>query len=378
MTALLHIITGTNVGGAEMMLLRLLEAGDPTRLRQSVLSLLQDGPLGARMAERAASYESLGMARALPSPSQAMRMMRITRSAAPQLVMGWMYHGALAATAAQGFAARQAPLVWGIHHSLNALRQEPRMTQRIIRLLAWLSPRAGAIIYVSKQSQAQHEALGFDRRRSVLIPNGIDTDSFKPDPMARGRLRALLNLSEGKPIIGMIARADPMKDHPNLVRALGLLKAKGREAHLVLFGRGTNEPEGPIADAVKAAGVSPCISLMGERHDLKDLVPGLDVLALSSAWGEAFPLVLAEAMASGIPCVATDIGDSAWLIGDTGLIVPPREPEALAMAIDRLLSLTPEERAALGARARARIVNDFGLAKIARVYEDLYASLIRR
>jgi glycosyltransferase involved in cell wall biosynthesis len=377
MMNILHTITGTNIGGAEIMLFRLVAAMEPGRFASSVVSLMPPGPIGTRLTELSVPVHSLGMAQGLlPSLGSVRRLADLSRRLAPDLVQGWMHHGNLAGTAAWLRLKGRPRLVWSVHHSLTGLAEEKSLTRGLITLLARLSRLPHAIVYCSRVSARQHEAVGFAPERGIVIPNGIDTVLFQPDPDARARLAALVGAPEGRPLVGMVARAHPMKDHANLVRAAGLLRARGIDLQLVLLGSGVDRTNEALFAAAKEAGVQEDrLSALGQRDDVPRLVPGLDLLASPSAWGEAFPLAVGEAMASGVPCVVTDIGDCAWLVGGAGAVVPPRDPEALAAEIGRLLGASTEERRALGALARARIAENFALARVARRYAELYTEL---
>ena len=179
----------------------------------------------------------------------------------------------------------------------------------------------------------------------------------------------------------MLAKAAvvrPMKDHGNLLRAAGLLKRRGLDFTLLVIGQRATEDNAELMRLIEEADVGDCVRLLGERHDMPDLFAGLDGLVVSSAWGEAFPIVLGEAMASGVPCITTDVGDSAYIVGDAGTVVPPRNAEALADAMAELLAKDIGERSALGARARARIKENFALADVAQRYYEIYRELAPR
>lgn len=373
---IMHTITGLDIGGAEMMLLRLVAASDRDHFASSVVSLMPPGPVGTHIAALPVPVHSLGMTRGRPSLAGLLRLDRLTRRLAPDLIQGWMYHGNLAGTAAWWRRNRRPRLVWSVHHSLTGLAEERSLTRRLIALSAKLSRLPHAIVYCSRASARQHEALGFAAGRSIVIPNGIDTGLFRPDPTARSRLAGCAGAPAGRPLVGMVARAHPMKDHGNLIRAVGLLHARGVELQLVLLGRGADQANEALRVTAREAGIENCLSLLGEREDLPELVPGLDLLVSPSAWGEAFPLAVGEAMASGVPCVVTDVGDCGWLVGDTGLVVPPRDPEALSAALGSLLEMSAERRRELSARARSRIEENFALGRIVRRYESLYAELV--
>jgi glycosyltransferase involved in cell wall biosynthesis len=305
-----------------------------------------------------------------------MRLRAAFRHYRPDVVQGWMYHGNLAASFGRRVAGCTAPLVWSVHNTLEGLSIEFRWYTRLaMRLGAKLSGTTAAIVYVATASALEHEQLGFSRDRRVVIPNGIDCDLFHPDSTARPRLRADLGLAPGVPLVGLFARWAPMKDHASLLAAARRLRDEGTGFHLVLAGTGINASNRALVDGIDAAGLREHISLLGERDDVPTLMPALDVFVLSSAWGEAFPLVLGEAMAAGVPCIATDVGDCSHIIGDPGRVVPARNSSALADALRQLLRLDTRERERLGRVARQRVLSSFTLPAMARRYEELYASL---
>lgn len=372
---ILHTITGLEVGGAEIMLLRLLAASERTRFAPTVCSLMPPGPIAAQIRQLPVPVHSLGMARGKPSIGALRRLWRLAPETAPDLVQGWMYHGNLAGTAAWWRQRRRPRLVWSVHHSLTGLAEEKPLTRWLIAASARLSRLPAAIVYCSRASARQHEEVGFAPQRRLIIPNGIDADLFRPDPAARQRLLGLTAAPADRPLVGVVARHHPMKDHANLVRAAGRLRALGLDLQLVFVGRGLDGANGAILAPARDSGVHDRLSLLGERDDVAGLVPGLDLLVSPSAWGEAFPLAVGEAMAAGVPCIVTDIGDCAWLVGDTGAVVPPRDPGALAASLRSLLEAGPVARRELGLRARARVEENFALRHIVGRYQDLYHSL---
>lgn len=358
---------------------RLIHAMGPLGYASDVVSLMRPGPVGDQLRRSGVVVRDAGMLQGRISPRSALRLSRAARDLAPAVVQGWMYHGNLAASwLALTARGPRPPIVWNIRHSVHDLAHEKLLSRSIIRLGAALSRWPAAIVYNSKVSAGQHQALGFRPDRATVIPNGFDCERFRPAADARARLRGRLGLPAGTTLVGMVARNHPMKDAGNLLRAVAALRAARVDLHLVLVGRGFGPDDAPAVEAVARHGLGEAVSLLGERHDVPDLLPGIDVLAMPSAWGEAFPNVLGEAMASGVPCVATAVGDSAWIVGEHGLVVPPRDSAALAAALRRLIELGPEGRAELGSKARARVVAEFSLAEIVRRYADLYAGVMAR
>ncbi|WP_143019476.1 glycosyltransferase [Mesorhizobium qingshengii] len=375
-TSVLHTITGLNVGGAEIMLARFLGKLDQDRFSSSVLSLLSPGPLAAQVEHTKSKVISLDMAER-PRPGDVVRLTRSISRAAPDLLHGWMYHGNVAAMLGSVLGLNFSPVIWSIHHTIRDLADEKPLTRQLIRLSACLSSRTSAISYCSRVAAADHERLGFDPRRRVVIPNGTDCDQFSPSADAGAKLRHLFGLPPGRLIIGHVARFHPMKDQVSLVRAIGRLLALGHDVQGVFIGDG--HTDGPVRLAARELGIDDRITTPGIRGDIADLMPGFDVYALCSAWGEAFSLAAGEAMASGVPAVVTEVGDSGWLVGDSGVVVPPGDSDALAAGLIRLVKLEPADRRALGQQARRRVMENFSLPLYVGRHLELYdAALARR
>jgi glycosyltransferase involved in cell wall biosynthesis len=210
----------------------------------------------------------------------------------------------------------------------------------------------------------------------VLIPNGFDIDTFRPDPAARHDVRRELGLPPETPLIGLVARYDPAKDHRTFLRAAAWLHQIAPDVHFVLCGDDVDWHHPELATWIDRSGLRGACHLLGRRHDVQRLHASFDVATLTSL-SEGFPNVVGEAMACGVPCVATDVGDAAWIVGETGRIVPPRDPQALADAWHALLTLPSQERQTLGLAARARIAEHFALPGVIDQYAALYHSMAR-
>jgi glycosyltransferase involved in cell wall biosynthesis len=250
-----------------------------------------------------------------------------------------------------------------------------RPTIAVARLCAWLSPWIpDRIVCCSETGRRNHAEFGYDQRKMIVIPNGFDTDELHPDEAARGSVRDELGVPHPSPLIGLVARFDAHKDHETFVRAAGLVRERFPEARYLLVGHGIDRQNAALARWIETAGIRDACHLLGVRDDVARLTAACDV-AVSSSFGEGFSNAIGEAMACGVPCAVTDVGDSSWIIGDTGRVVPPRKPEALADAICELLSLDAGARRRLGEAARRRVVESFELSSIVRRYEDLYTEL---
>lgn len=227
------------------------------------------------------------------------------------------------------------------------------------------------------QIAGQH-ALGYKPTSYRIIPNGFDLERFRPDPIARQMVRNELHIPHHAPVVGLIARFDPQKNHLGFLQAARYVAEQMPEVHFILAGRNVDPQNPQLSLAVSSLNLANRVHLLGQRHDVPRLMAALDVLALSSSYGEAFPSVLGEAMACGAPCVVTDVGDSALIVGDTGRVTPPGDMRALAQALVEVLTMPEEERSALGMRARERIAQRFEISKVVAEYERLYEELYER
>lgn len=375
---IVHVITSTNLGGAQVMLQRYLAALGRKAVEHAVISLLPDGPLAAAMASTGARVMSVGLEPGRLTPGGILRLRRYLREEAPDVVHGWMYHGCLAAwLGLTGLGRRKRPaLVWAIHHSLQNMANEKPSTRVVLRVMARLSRRADLIAYCSAAARAQHEAIGFDGAAATLIPNGVNAEVFHPDPDAGRRLRALCGLPPERLIVGNVARSHPMKSHEILVRCIAHLLDWGHDVQAVIIGEG--HVDGPAAREARALGIADRLSTLGARDDVAELLPGFDVFLLTSTWGEAFPLAVAEAMAAGIPCVVTDVGDCAMMVGDTGIVVSPTDSGAQAQAVVEVIAGGSTKQAEMGRRARERVVELYSMERYVSRNESAYADALER
>jgi len=370
---IVHVITGLSTGGAEIMLYNLLSRINRDRFNPSVVSLLEQGTLGDRILELDIPVYFLGMKPgALPTPNIFWNLIRTLRQLQPNIIQGWMYHGNLAAYIASRFFIPKIPVIWGIHHSIAALDAEKQMTQAIIKLGAKISDSPKKIVFVSQTSRSQHEALGYCHRNSCVIPNGFDLVRFQPSLQARINIRTALRLATDTLLIGLFCRYHPMKDHANFLQAAAILTKKHSNVHFLLAGTDVDAANQTLQQNIDDLVLQSQVHLLGERSDIPDLMAALDIATSASAYGEAFPLVVGEAMSCGVPCVVTDVGDSQWIVSNTGKVVPPKNPQALADAWQELIEMGSIGRSALGKAARVRIEENFALDAIVAQYQSLY------
>ena len=366
-----HVITGLDTGGAERSLVNLVTGMDRAQFSSDVVTLVDAGPMAEPLKEAGIPVTSLGMRRGRPTPAALLSLIRHLRATKPAILQTWLYHADLIGTAA-AWIARPELLLWNVRCTDITLAGSEKSMRSLVRLLAMLSGRPDAIVVNSQRGQKDHKRIGYHPKRWVNIPNGVDLRRFHPRDGEKAALRTRLGLRPNATTVGLVARYHPMKDVETFLRAASLFRRNHANSQFVLSGEGFTRDNSILAAMIEALDLSGHVSLLGSRSDIDLIYPTLDALALCSIYGEGFPNVLCEAMACSVPCVATDVGDSAQIIGDCGLIVPMRNPEALAQGWEALIK---RGLGVVGELARSRITAHFSLDGMCAQYQSLYRSL---
>ena len=358
------------------MLLKVLEYIDRDRFSPHVISLSSLGEIGPRIQALGIPVEAVGMKPGIGVPSAFRRLVKALRKIHPDVVHTWMYHADLVGGVAAKLAGVRA-VGWGIRHSNLSKGANKSLTLAVVGICARLSGLVPKLILVNSEAARQiHCDRGYRSEKMVVVPNGFDLSRFHPNQAARPEVRSELGLATGTPLVGFVGRFDPQKNHRGFIEAAALLHARMPAVQFIFAGNGVDPGNTILTEAAKAAGISGACHFLGQRNDMPKLMAAFDVLA-SASIGEAFPNVLGEAMACGIPCAVTDVGDSAGIIGDTGRAVASGDMQGLASALEELLALPADERTSLGERARRRVFDLFEIGKVARQYEAFYEELSR-
>ena len=371
MIRILHVITDLDTGGAEVMLAKLVAGMDRARFTNSVVSLTDRGKLGESIQSSGVPVHCLNMRRGWPDPRALVRMVRLLKDFQPTLVQSWLYHADLLSMIA-AWIAGPVPLVWNLRCSDMDLEHYPCQTRLVQRVLSFCSHVPVAVVVNSLAGQQHHQRRGYRPRRWEVIPNGFDTDLFRPDRSMGPKLREELGLTEDTVLLALVARVDPMKDHATFLAAAREVATAKAHAHFVLAGKNTET----LVPRVAELGLSGRVHFLGPHRHIDRLIPGVDIVCLTSAFGEGFPNILGEAMAAGVPCITTDVGDARMIVAHTGAVVPPRDSQSLAAAMIDLIDRGPKARYELGQVARARVENEYSLGHITTRYETLYENLL--
>jgi glycosyltransferase involved in cell wall biosynthesis len=367
------VITGLGRGGAETALLRLVGAMDAARFEHSVINLGGiEGGMEEELRSLGVAVHSARLTRGLGVIPGMLRLAALLRRSRPHVIQTWMYHANLAALAVAPLVGRSVPVVWNIRSSHAGLAQERPFTRRVAAWNGRFSRRAAAIVNNSPASERDHARhLGYDQSRSHIIPNGFDLEVFRPSLAERARIRAEFGIPGEAPVAGLFARWHPIKGHATFLAAAARVAAPAR---FLLAGTGVDQANAELSRLVRESGLEGRVHLAGERRDIPSLLAAVDV-GVSASVNEGFSNSIGEAMAVGLPCVATDTGDTVWILGGAGVTVPPGDPAAMGAALSQLLLGPAALRRQLGEAARIRVARHFSLPSVARRYEALYDSL---
>lgn len=375
MINVLHVITGLKTGGAESMLLKLLERLDRERYMPMVISLTTIGDIGPRIAALGIPVQALEMTSGLPSPSGFFGLLRQIRQFKPDIVHTWLYHADLLG----GLAARLAGIrrvVWTLRQSNLSPHLNKRSTLLVVQICSWLSrwlPKQ--ILSCSDQACRTHAAVGYCQKKMRVIPNGFDLDRFVPSISARESVRAEIGVVDDVQLVGLVARYDPQKNHLGFVVAASLIHKVRPTVHFLWVGAGVDKENIALSEAIAHANLQDVSHMLGRRDDMPRLMASLDVL-VSPSHGEAFPNVIGEAMSCAVPCVVTDVGDSAEIVGDTGKVVPAGDMGGIARHVVDLLSLPVDARNAVGQLARDRVRTCYEIGEVVTRHEDFYQEIL--
>ena len=295
----------------------------------------------------------------------------ITRQYEPDVIQGWMYHGNLMAILIKLIATNNPLISWNIRHSLYKLRYEKFIMRVIILFNSILSFIPDLILYNSWQSKKQHESIGFNNPSSHVIPNGIK-DSFNLDIIKSNlRIRRERNISNSDIVIGHVARFHPMKDHATFIKAAIRICIEFQNTSFLFCGRNVSLSNAKIKSLIPKKFLNRFI-FEGESDIVPEIMSSFDIFCVSSAWGEGFSNVLGEAMAIGIPCVVSDVGDSALIVDDSGIVVKPRSVDSFYEGLKTFILTGKKNRHYLGVKASEIIKSRYTIPIMVINYLHIY------
>lgn len=356
------------------MLLGLAQHLQTQGVQQEVISLSTIGTIGERLQGMGITVSALHLPRGRMTIKGWRTLRRLVKASQPDLIQTWLYHADLTGALLRLSGVR-CPLVWGVHHSADNWREMKATTRLVLhanRLLARFLP--DAIVCCSQSTLQSHAALGYPADNMVIVPNGIDTGRFRLDTDGQHRLSTRLGIPADNFVIGHCGRWIPLKGHHIFIETAASLHKRDAHIHFVMCGEGIDAGNPTLMAWIEENELSGNVHLVGGQAAMEEIYQGLD-LFVSSSLSEAMPLTVMEAMACGVPCVVTDVGDQGALVSEWGAVVRSGSAEALLQGCEQILGLSCEERGRLGQGARQRILDNYSLEKTAQQYQDLYQRL---
>jgi glycosyltransferase involved in cell wall biosynthesis len=375
-TKVAFIIRDLNYGGAQRQLITLVKGINKQSFDVTLLYFYSGGILlkdlkdsGCRIIclEKQARWDVLGFF---------LRLFQHLKTINPDVLHGYLGESNLVTIFLKPFFP-STRIIWGIRESNIPSDRYGWLGLLLSQLGNFLSAFTDLIVVNSHAGKDYCISQGYATDKMVVISNGIDTERFQPDSEAGAKVRAEWGVSENTILIGLVGRLDPMKDHPTFLKAVALLSKQRQDVRFVCVGVGEETYAKKLYQLTNNLGISEQVIWAGGRSDMPAVFNALNITCSSSSYGEGFPNVIGEAMACGVPCVVTDVGDSAWIVGDTGIVVSPENPEALAAGWNSLLNLTLSDRVALTEKSRKTIIEIFSVQNLVQKTE-FYCSSIEK
>lgn len=367
-----HIITGLNNGGAEGVLYRLCK--HDAENQHLVVSMMDEGKYGPLLNKEGVEVHCLNMQQGSVSFSGLWKLFRLLRAFKPDVVQTWMYHADLIG----GVIARISGIkyiFWNVRHTNLEPGTVKKKTIWVAKICSFISSFLPyRILYCANDAKFVHERLGYEVDKGVVVRNGYNLSEYNFDVHSCERFRSEINLLPEEILLGMVGRYNPQKDHNNLISALGIIKKKGVKFKVALVGKGVDYSNTDLFQCISANDLENEIVLLEQRTDIPAVMNGMDLHILSSL-SEAFPNVLAEAMACCTPCVTTNVGDASFIVGETGWVVEPRNPEQVAQAIEAAMlekQNNPEQWDKRKQDCRVRIVDNFSIDTMVKNYNQVW------
>jgi glycosyltransferase involved in cell wall biosynthesis len=367
---IVHVINDLQPSGAENFLLRLCQR--LTNHTHHVISLGEAGRMAAGFGEIGVTVETVDMRSVASLPATILRLTRRLNALRPDIVQTWLYRTDLLG----GIAARLAgvpAVVWSIRHGNLAPetnRWHTLATAKVCALLSWRIP--DVVLANSVHARDIHIRIGYRPRPFEVIPNGFDLTQFRPSTDARQRVRATFGLADDAFVFGMLGRYVHQKGFAVFIEAAGKLARIRSRVRFILAGRDVVAENSELREMIDRCGLAGKVLLLGERSDVAELLNAFDALVFPSIEGEGFPNVLGEAMATGLPCITSDVSECAEIVGNSGLVVPARDAAALAAAMERFIGMDRQEREAMAVLARQRVLENFEMGEIVARYAAFY------
>jgi glycosyltransferase involved in cell wall biosynthesis len=361
-------------GGAETQLVALAQGLHQVGHSVQVVVFYPDGPLEAELHKAGVAVKSLCKGGRWDVLRFLSRLIYAIHQQKPDVLHGYLVLPNIL-TILLKMASPRTCMVWGIRASKKDLSRYDWLTRFLDRVERKLSRFADLIIVNSYAGLEHAVAQGFPKRRMLVIPNGIDTERFRPDAEVGRQMREQWDLGDHIKVVGLLGRLHPIKDHPTFIRAAAHLIEKRADVRFICVGDGPASYRQELIRLCEELNVSGYFIFAGALGNMPAVYNAMDIV-VSSSYGEGFSNVIGEAMACSVPCVVTEVGDSAWIVGENGHVVPPKNPKALKIAIERLLD-DINSNGNHGEKIRQRVVSHFSIPKLVLATETALVNMMK-
>ncbi|CAH0233953.1 glycosyltransferase [Peribacillus sp. Bi134] len=370
---LVHLITGLGNGGAENMLVKLISNTDADKYELLVISLLNKGVLGETIEKKGIKIYTLNMGSKGSLLIKLKKLYKIFRDEKPDILQTWMYHADFIGIFIK-ILFPKVKLLWNIRHSNFVKGIDKRRTVIIAKLCGLFSFIPNAIICGSNSAKKYHKKIYYKERKMFVIPNGFDTNLYSPNSKVRKDVRENLNIPIDAIVFGHVGRYHPLKNHDLILKSFYKLREINENCYLVLCGKNVDMSNERLSFLVNKYDLKN-IYLLGERTDIPNIMQCFDALLLPSK-SEGFPNVIGEAMAIGVPCITSDVGDCREIISNTGYIIEEIDTINLTNALLKYIELSKDTKNSLSINARKRILDNYSISAIVKMYDHIYRKLI--
>lgn len=362
-----------HLGGANIALYKLLKFKQD-KVQHSVIVLMPEAKLEQYIRKIGINVYNINMTKGkLPKYYQVKLLLKILKKINPDIIQGWMYHGNIAATFGRWFLRnKDIKVFWNIRHSLYEIRKEKKLTRVLIWLHTKFQSNVDCVINNSYISKNQHNKLKIFGNKNIVIPNGFDCEKFYPDDKLRQKFRDDNGIDDNDIVFANIVRYHEMKGHDIFLKAAHEVVKTIPHVHIFLYGRNVDLNNTKLAALINMLKIGERVKLFGETDRVDLILKGIDSLVLASKWGEGFPNIIGEAMATGVPCICTNVGDAKIILGDTGYVVKPGYVDELANAMMRMVKIGNDKRKAFGVSTRRRACSKYNINKVNQRYIGLY------
>lgn len=369
-----HIIVGLGDGGAEKTLFKLII--NDKKFNHLVISLTTFGKYGKFLKNRGIPVYCLDFKKYKINLLKVFKLIKILKRFRPNIIQSWMYHSDFVTSIIKIFFLN-TKIIWNIRNSVYSIKDSLSrwIIFKMCSRLSYIVPNI--IISNSKKAMKEHIVSGYKKSKFKIIYNGVDTKVFnikKKNFISKRIKKNILNAR--KPFIGMVARFDKQKGHSTLIKGLNILNKKNIQFHFFLVGKNINYKNNKLLNLIRKNNIKSKITLLDQIEDIHNFYPILDLFILSSINGEGFPNVIIEAMACGIPCIVTNVGDAPYIVKKNGWTIQPQSPQEIAnylnLAIKKIGTLEWENKKI---ESRKIVVKNFSLKRMIDNFHKTWSTI---